>query len=133
MLLYFKFVLDIITTPHGQLIPSTPSPVFVKSMLYVNKARDGAVETEKRSPSTGQLVVNETSDKFSFPLCLLRKDKRKRIMLLQLVKGQITTQSSWGKKSSRIPTECKFFSLQKDETDLVWSGAAIRTKGSLRT
>lgn len=107
------FVRDMIATPHEQLTHPAPSPVFEKSMLYVNNARDGAVETEKRGSSTGQPVVNETSDKFSFPLCLLGKKKRKRIMLLQPVKGRITTQSSWGGKSSRLPTECKFFSLQQ--------------------
>lgn len=72
----------------------TPRPVFVKSMLYANKARADAVETEKGQTSTGQPVFNDTSDKFTFPLCLLRKAKRKIIMLLQLVKDQITTESS---------------------------------------
>lgn len=76
---------------------TTPSPFIVKAMVCVNKARQRSWDGE-RNPSTGYRVVNETSDKFSFPFCLLRKDKRKRIMLLQLVKAQITTQSSWEEK-----------------------------------
>lgn len=55
----------------------------------------------KRSPLTDQRVVNEeTSDKFPFPFCLLRKAKRKRIMQLQLVKDQITDSKELKRKNS---------------------------------
>lgn len=87
------FILDIVTSPHHSQC----------RRCEINAVREQGGRGGEGGPSTGQPVFNETSDKFTFPLCLLRKARRKRIMLLRRVRDRIMIQSRReGEKRSRL-------------------------------